>query len=569
MFQPANLNLPTGLARLENLRAAGQVYVDKTHHLAELLATGERYLLLSRPRRFGKTLLLSTLEHIFGKRNDLLTGTAIHTHAVWDRIPRCPVIKLDLLRVRGGHAEVLRQSLRDVVDEQYLVHGLAPPPAATTPETALSRCILQLRQRHAQNVAVLIDEYDAPITNRFGLDHVPPVEELATTMHQMREFFSVLKSSEEHLGFVFLTGITRLQNAGLFSALNNLWDISSDADFATICGFTEEEVGRYLTRHVELGARHYGCTPDRLRKLLRDHYNGYRFTVSSAPVYNPLSCLHALKLLSTPRRAAEVRQRGFPRPWLKVGIPLFLFRHMQDHRYDVADLVGPPGDLDSTFNLGHPNVRSLLFQTGFLTLRTDAGHRPQLDYPNREVETGFKAQVLQLFSGRDDSQTEIFLDNQERMRTALVEGRYPDAAGYFPWLLEAFTYEQLRDESHYKLLLHTACLFLPGLQPHSEVRTLRGIADTVLETADALLVFEFKLNRTLAAARKQLTARAYGDRFQALGKRVIGIAVNLRTPRDIGGQRDKALESWEVESWLLHSAGTSASRAGINGNAEP
>ena len=544
-------NLPTGLAHLEEIRSQNQVYVDKTHFIARMIETGEKYLFLSRPRWFGKSLLLSTIGHVFDKRDDLLHGTAIRESPVWELIPQCPVVTLDLLQAAADEAEGLENRLRDLIDDQYMLHGFELLPAEKPPETALRRLIQQLRARHGHNVVVLIDEYDAPVTQRFNTQRFPSAAQTETVIGQMRRFYSVLKSCGRYLQFVFLTGITRLGNAGLFSALNALWDISAAPEYTTVCGFTEEEIDRYLTPHVGVGARHLGCTPAELRNRLRHHYNGYRFTIPSEPVYNPLSCLHTLKTLGTPEGAEGIRTTGMQRPWLEVGVPYYLYQRMQAQRYDVGELVGVPAALRNTFHLGKPNIRALLFHTGFLTLKPDHAGNPQLDYPNQEVETGFKEGLLLSFSGRDDQETEALAANQVRMGQAFAEGRYEEAVECFDWLLESFTYEQLRDESHYQLLLHTACLFLPGLQPASEVRTRRGIADTVLETEASILVLEFKLNGNLGAAWQQMTARNYGGRFQAQGKRVMGIAVNFLTPRDRRGQRDARLEEWQVESRSL------------------
>ena len=367
------------------LRQEGQVYVDKTAYIQRMLEARMRYVFLARPRRFGKSLLVSTLAHLFAREaDDLFHGLDIATSGYLAHVPRVPVLVLNMARVEGDTPSEVRGELTRMVRDLSLPFGL-DTSAQTPPWGALDSLFSCLHRRYGK-FAVLVDEYDAPLTNTL----VNPLFEQSDKQQvqsQMRHFYRTLKNWDHAMQFVFVTGILDMGGSGLFSALNNLRYLSDDARFKALCGFTEAEVDVFLRPHVEEAARNLGCSPDAMHEQLRMHYNGYRFTVHGESLYNPISCLTALDQLTTPQNAQEIVHAGFPRPWVRTGQTHFLFQYIQARGKALTDVDFSVAGAKDALDLHKPSLNALMFQSGFVTLqrvpRRNGDGFPELGSGNR------------------------------------------------------------------------------------------------------------------------------------------------------------------------------------------
>lgn len=534
--------LATHTAHFGLIRRTGQAYVDKTAYIQRMLERPMQYAFLARPRRFGKSLLVSTLAHLYSRaHDDLFQGLAIRQSGFLDSVPRCPVLTLDMSGVRAGCPQDAYDDLREVVTEQCLKLGLAPPDDLP-PWIAFNRLLLQLSDTCAQGVVVLVDEYDAPLTDLLGADP-PPSESVRTqVMDHLRHFYRTLKRREDCLRFVFVTGITRFVNAGMFSALNNLEDLSSRSAYHAVCGFTEAEVDAYLAAHIVHSAVNYGCSPAHLRTEMRRHYDGYRFVPHNEPVYNPVSYLRALDQLTDRRDAQVIRAMGFPRPWVDTGKPSFLFRHMKRRGLGLRDIDASPAGIWEAFSLQDPPLNALMFQAGYLTLRTDEG-AVRLDYPNREVVASLQKGLLCAYLGKPVGRHSAVMQLIEAMAAALQAGDCRQACACFDRILDKVTYRELERASDFQVALHLVCSIMTGvLGAASETLGRKGRSDIVAETEEAFYVFELKRNGTVKEAVDQIIAQEYGHKYFGEGKQVIGIGLNFVVP-------DKeAAEMWEASA---------------------
>ena len=527
---PPLASLPIDAYNFATLRREGLAYVDKTAYIQSLLAEPVQFAFLARPRRFGKSLLVSTLEHLFTRADDdLFQALDIARSGFLAQVPRLPVIKLDMADVGGRTPREIRDDLRDIVGYASAQLG-ADVSAVSAPRRALRRLFQHVEQAYGKCV-VLVDEYDAPL---MGLMTRPTFSERdrEETRSDLREFYRTLKTWERVIHFAFITGILDIGGAGLFSALNNLRPLSDRVRYNAICGFTEAEIDRFLQPHIDAAARNFGRSPSALRALLRAHYNGYRFAVRGEAVYNPVSYLTALDKLSTREDAQAVVDTALPRPWVKTGEPYFLFQHIRRRGTALTDVDFSPHGVQDALDLRKPTLNALLFQSGYTTFTRDANGQPILDFPNREVATAFhEGLFFNCFSrqlGENGRERQLI----QYMANAFETGDCASAIDAFDRILDGVTYAELSAESHFQLALHVICFAVRSvLRVDAERTTRQGRADIVVETRDAFYAFELKLNKSAAAAIQQITARGYLDRYADAGKRVVGIGLNFIKPR--------------------------------------
>lgn len=536
------------------IRRNGHLYVDKTAYVQRLLKAPDKFFFLARPRRFGKSLFVSTLAHLHARDcDDLFLDTDIHRSGFLARVPQCPVLALDMSGIGMESPEDAYNDLRALVDEQCLALGLPASPSALTPWSALNRLLLQVRGD--QGVVVLIDEYDAPITDLLG-SHPPLADQTQRhVMQYLRYFYRTLKRRDDCIRFAFITGITRFSSAGMFSALNSLVDISSRSAYHALCGFTEAEISAHLADHVALAARNYGCSPARMRAAMQRHYNGYRFIQRSEYLYNPISYLRTLEQLADPQEAQTIRDQGFPRPWVDTGKPHFLFQHMKAHNLGLRDIGESTAGIGEAFDLRNPPLNALMFQAGYLTLRAnDAGVR--LDYPNQEVRASVKEGLLGAYLGKPAGRDSAIRHYVNDMAVAFEDGDSQRACARFDRILDQTTYGEWERESNFQIALHIVCAMVRGvLNVESEVIGRRGRADSVVETEDAFYVFELKRNKTVKEAIDQIVAKGYGDKYRDAGKAVIGIGLNFIVPeKSAQALWEASAQNFEMQEFTLHSA---------------
>ncbi len=549
---PALPPLALDTAHFGELRRNGQVYVDKTAYVQRMLEERMRYVFLARPRRFGKSLLVSTLAHLFGRENDdLFQGLAIAASGYLAQVPRVPALVLNMARVEGDTPAEVRDEMTRLVSELALSLGTE---AATQvpPWGALDSLFAHLYRRHGK-FAVLVDEYDAPLTSMLAKPAftVPAQQE---TQGYLRAFYRTLKNWDEAMQFVFVTGILRVEGAGLFSALNNLRNLSDLASWNALCGFTESEIDRYLEPHLQQAAAYCQWPVPRLRARLRRHYNGYRFAVTGDPVYNPISYLTALSHLTQAEDAREIQATALPRPWLNLGQTQFLFQYMQAQGHTLRDIDFHAGGVRAPFDLHRPALNALLYQTGFLTLTRTADETVRLDFPNEEIEAALAEGMFYSYFGRIINQDNPEWTLVQAMAAALQERDCARALAAFDRILDRVSYQELEAESNYPIALHLVCAMCQSvLRVEAEAPGRRGRADIAIETRDTFYVFELKLNKSVSEALKQITSRGYLDKYAAEGKRIVGVGVNFIRP---SVREENALHAPHYEWDALPGVGT-------------
>ena len=506
---PRRQPLPISTGAFKPLREQGQLYIDKTRHMASLLQPEYRFAFLARPRRFGKSLLVSTLEALLQGRRDLFQGTWIHD-SDWPWEPHA-VIRLDMTNRRMGGASALEQSLRNRMPRLYRAHGEEMPQGNWSASELLEELIQRLAER--MKVAVLIDEYDSPI-----LGKLESAEDLSAIRDVLRQFYGVLKICDDYLSFAFLTGITRFVRTGIFSGHNNLEDVSHQSAFSDLVGFTEEELERHLTPYMADTARSWQTSLSAVRQALRSGYDGYLFAKGGTRVYNPYSIMHCL------------HYQKLAHYWPTTGLPTYLTRMIAQQRVEIRCLAGQkaPDLAYAYFHWDKPDLQTIMYQAGYLTLALAAdGKEYVLTYPNREVERSFILTLLSEFTSKFETATRT----ARILHAALAANDYDRFFGTFNPMLQLIPYEIfVGDHRHYQLLLHSIFVML-GLRTASEHSNYLGRMDTAVELSDKVVIFEYKLDASPAAALAQLEEKGYHREFLARGTPVVGVGVQFDTAK--------------------------------------
>ncbi len=510
--------LPIGIQTFGKVIAGNYLYVDKTSQLHELISSPSGVFFFSRPRRFGKSLLVSTLEEIFLGNRELFQGLWLYDSPyTW---PQHPVIHIDFSRRRVKSADEL-----EIVIGEYLQQIAAQYAVEAPGRDYLAQFENLIRALARQNrVAILIDEYDKPV-----LDNIENLAEVRRIQNALKGFYTVIKSLDAYTRFVFLTGISKFSRVGVFSGLNNLQDISMHDRFSTLLGFTQAEVEQNFGDYLQSFADREGCDLTAILAEIRSWYNGFAFSRRGEAVYNPFSLLLLLD------------GQDFRNYWFESGTPTFLIQLIQNQHYDIRQLDDlNVGELAfSSYDIERLQVLPLLYQTGYLTIK---GYDPErqlyrLGYPNREVEQAFTQVLLGAFSAVDETLTAGYL---WRLLDALTG---QDLERFFA-LMDAFfagiPYDiQIGQERYYQTIFYLIFRLI-GLQAAAEVRTSRGRIDAVVTLTDAIYIFEFKLDGDAHEALAQIQAQGYAAPYQQSGKTVTLVGVNFDTAvRGIAGWQTK------------------------------
>ncbi len=499
--------LPIGIQDFRRLRETGSYYVDKTAQIRDLIEQSDYYF-LSRPRRFGKSLLLDTIRSLFECREDLFRGLDIHGH--WDWSAPHPVVRLSF----DGKYNAPGEIEGDIIEQLEAIerqHGLSPAPASDTGPRRLRNVLDRLHHAAGQRVAVLVDEYDKPILDVL---HDP---DLATANRDyLRGFYGIIKGSAEHVRFTFVTGVSMFSKVSLFSGLNNLRDISLDPRYATICGYTEDDLDRVFGPELE------GLDREEIRKW----YNGYHW-LGGERVYNPWDVLLLLD------------GRAFRPYWFETGSPAFLFRTLMERSVSPMELENRMADMSlvSKFDVNDIGVEALLFQTGYLTIAEerqdgfDTLYR--LDYPNLEVRVSLNDELL-AYLGKTGKEP---LDEGRAFCALLEANDFEGFADRLRSYLSGIPYQWhatgnlARYEAWYASLLHM-CFRAIGVDVRAEDASSRGRADMTVLTGGQVFVLEFKMadgegdaDAALDAALVQMRERGYADKHRGPGAPIHLLAV--------------------------------------------
>ena len=502
---------PIGIQSFQKIIEGGFTYVDKTRFVAQLVKQGQ-YIFLSRPRRFGKSLLLSTIHAYFDGRRELFKGLAIDSMDV-DWTPR-PVLHFDFnaedYSVDGG----LHSLLNRLLSEYEAEYGITA--MADTLPGRFSQLIRKAAEYTGRKVAILVDEYDKPLLN---LEENPELFEKSQNM--LKGFFSNLKSMDEHIEFAILSGVARFSKVSIFSDLNNLNDISMDNAYADICGWTEDELIGNFRKGIEDLAQEREEDFDTTLDELREYYDGYRFSSKGQRIYNPFSILRALK-------AREILPY-----WFETGTPTFLAKKIRRSGMDPQSLNGQTQSYSNLIavGLGTDNITALMFQTGYLTIDSYDSRRQRyvLRFPNREVEIGFAQNLLPLYVPATNRPDSLF--SLHNFQDDLYDGDPKAFMQRLETLFKDLPGEDHR-ESTYRAVTYLLCI-LSGTEAQAERHSYKGRSDLEVLTTDFVYVFEFKYNKSVEEAMEQIYSRDYAGRYATDSRTVYLIGANFNEKKEI------------------------------------
>ncbi len=509
--------LPIGIQTFREIRENDYYYIDKTGFARQLIDEG-KYYFLSRPRRFGKSLLIDTLAELFAGNEPLFRDLAIHPH--WDWSTRYPVIRISFAEGVLQSRDALDARIADLIRINREVLAVEVHPGLDI-AGAFGELIRKTHAHYGQRVVVLVDEYDKPI-----LDHLSDRDTARAMRDGLRNLYSVIKGSDAHIRFAFLTGVSKFSKVSIFSGLNNLNDITVDTTYSAICGYTEQDVDTIFAPELE--------NLDRDR--MRDWYNGYNWT--GAAVYNPFDLLLLFQ------------KREFRSWWFETGTPTFLVDLLTTRGYFTPDLAGVRASeaLLSTFDVDSMSAEALLWQSGYLTLtgsrRIGARLEYSLGYPNLEVESALNDALLKGLMG-DPMQAERAVS---RLYDVLVSGDFEALRAHIEALFAAIPHQWhdghpiARYEGFYASVFYSHLAAL-GLDLTPEDSANQGRIDLTLKFNSRIWLFEFKVVELApeGSALQQIKDRGYADKYRAAGQPIHLIGIEFSRER-------RALVGFEVET---------------------
>ncbi len=513
--------LPLGVQSFPKLIRGGYLYVDKTKWIYDMVKYSAGLYFLSRPRRFGKSLMVSTLEEIFLGNRDLFKGLWIdQTDYQWKTHP---VIRLDFGVMAVKSAEELKTALLDFLQNVALKNKITLRPGAYY--TQFSDLIDKLAAKG--QVVILIDEYDKPL-----IDNLTHVEEAKKIRDVLKGFYTVIKAMDAQVRFVFLTGISKFSKAGVFSSLNNLSDITMDDQFSTCVGLTQKELDYYFDSRIPALATHLSMSEEAVKEKIKKWYNGFRFSKRGEAVYNPVSILSLFEKMD------------FRNYWFETGTPTFLIDLIREKQYELPEIE----DLEvdelsfSSYEIENLNIVSLLVQTGYLTIKgyeeSELWPLYRLYYPNLEVQNAFLKYLLASFSHLPNGKASSYLSQ-------LVRALRKKDLGRFFSLLQVFFANipysiQIKKEKYYNSIFYMIFKLI-GLSIHTEVETNQGRIDVVIELTDRVVIFEFKVDGSAEKALQQAKKTKYYQKYQHSGREIELVGVNFDT-------KTRTVGAWKTET---------------------
>ena len=513
---------PIGMQTFSEIREEDFLYVDKTEYIYRMTHTSGKYFFLSRPRRFGKSLLVSTMQSYFEGKKELFKGLAIDKlEKEWTEYP---VLHFDMSGGKHMEPEQLELYLGYILKDQEKKWGINEPRIGAN--NRLIDLINTAYEKSGKQVVVLIDEYDAPM-----LDVAHEKEQLDVLRNIMRNFFSPLKYSEAKLRFVFLTGITKFSQVSIFSELNNITNVSMDDEYAGICGITKEELLENMSDDIDMLADALGYSREMMIAKLKENYDGYHFSKKSPDVFNPYSLLNCFS------------KKELGAFWFSSGTPTYLINMLRQFGVLPTE-IAPTEAVSSSFNAPTENLKTitpLLYQSGYVTIKE---YDPEtriytLDIPNKEIKVGLFDNLLPNYVDGVSAER----GNVAIAKMALLIGkRNMDGALH---LLQDFLgtvpYCNVTNyEGHYQQMLFIIFTLLTNYLVDVEVHTSRGRVDIVLLTKTDLYVVELKLNKSAQAAMQQINLKNYRQRFALCGLPITKVGINFDSTQG-------TIEDWVIE----------------------
>ena len=522
MVETNDRKLPVGIQSFEKIRKEGCLYVDKTDIIWQLANRNKTYNYLSRPRRFGKSVLVDTLEAYFMGKKELFEGLKImQLETEW---VKRPVIRLDMSRA-GAEQDTLRSYLDITFDKLEEEYGITPKPTAKLADR-FNAIIVEAYEQTGQQVAILIDEYDSPLQHSWKT----PQHEACTAIY--REVFAILKADDRYEKFVFITGITKFTQISLFSVLNNLSNISFDSEYAALCGITKEEVVRDFKPEINKLASRKGWTFDEAVAQLTAYYDGYHFSHDNmVDIFNPFSLINAL---------ADSKLRNY---WASSGATSMLPKFVDDMEIRLKDFDHSAllDTIIETSDVTGGGAELFLYQSGYLTIKGYINGTYLLGIPNFEVRQALNEIVLPTLAMRKNND---LLSTQAFLNVHLSLGNLPEAMKCLKALIADVPYSNKKlasmdMEERYRLIMSTI-FYAIGCRVEVEKMIATGRIDMVVENTNFIYVLELKLsnNGGVDAAAEQMKAKQYAEPFKADKRKVIALAIELD---DMG----KGLVDWK------------------------
>ena len=513
--------LPIGIQDFESLRSGGYLYVDKTEYYQRSFQDG-KYFFLSRPRRFGKSMMLSTLKYLYQGKKELFKELWIEDKWNWEKT--YPVIHVDLSQIDTIHS-TLQIGLLTQIQEHAKKHGIK-----LNSEDAASafRQLIQELGGASEKCIVLIDEYDKPIT-----DYITEEDISAKHVKELKSFYGILKGADKYLHKVLITGVSKYGKVSIFSDLNNLEDISMKPQSALLCGYTQKDLEYYFEDFIVKFASQFEMSKADLLEQIRYWYNGFTFdTGMSETLYNPFSILNLFS------------RYDFKNFWYASGTPTFLTKLVKEEKIkpETLEFIQTSDMIFSSSDIEKLDALSLLYQTGYLTIkniqRTGVTRIYTLGYPNHEVRESFTAYLMSDYM--DERPSEISSGLIADMKLGLMDRDWERFMAVFNHVFATVPYQIFNtNEAYYHSLVHVV-LTLSGNLVLSEVLTNKGRIDTVLETDDLVVIFEFKMDSSPELALQQIHEKKYAERYAKSAKDLLLIGVNFDSV-------ERRISSWKLE----------------------
>ncbi len=512
---------PLGIQTFSEIATGNYYYADKTD-VAYRLAHYAKYHFLSRPRRFGKSLFVSTLQAYFEGRKELFKGLAIEKlEQEWTEYP---VLHFDISQSKYFDVENVRKALNALLTPYERKYGLVTDKEETN-SNRLSYIIEEAVRQTGKQVVVLIDEYDAPMHDSIG------DETLQNNIRNiMRDFFSPLKAQERNLRFVLITGISKFSQLSIFSELNNIKNISMKDEFSDICGITKKQLLTDFREGIEAMAEHNGMTTEETIGKLKEHYDGYHFSPNCPDIFNPYSIINALD------------DKDFNSYWFSSGTPTFLIELLQKDGIDMLRLNNLSVK-DSRFDAPTEKITDpipVLYQSGYLTIKEYDKRRRlyRLSFPNEEVRQGFSESLVKYYAANNLRDfDDIVLAYADHM---LAEENMEAFMPHLKTFYDKFPYTIINNnERHYQAVMFTIFSML-GANVKVEEPTTDGRIDMVLKTDTTIYIFELKYNKSAEIAIRQIEQKDYSKIYAGDGRRIVKVGINFSEDR-------RSLENWQIE----------------------
>lgn len=519
-------NLGIGVQTFDFFHKENLIYVDKTEQLYEMIQMRQHNFIV-RPRRFGKSLLLSTIDCIYQGKQALFEGTWIYDKIDWEKEKR-PTLRLDFTLIEY-HACSLEKGLQNYLSSvaQHQLNMTFPPNLQA--RDMFRELILTMGREQA--VVILIDEYEMAVTDFVGTDD-PRLDENITTL---KKFYGVMKGASQYIHRSFITGVSKIGKISILSDLNMLNDLTLHEKFTTLLGYTEKELRHYFVEYITEAARREEMTEEALLAEIKFYYNGYSWDgIETNKVYNPFSIVNYFQNFD------------FRNYWFDTGTPTILIRGARQNQLSLNDLdkLEVTGELLGNADLKHFYSISLLFQAGYLSIKevrkAKGGRNYRLGFPNEEVKKSFASHLLTEYIGKDWGYVDTTISHQ--LKLCIENEDWEKMFRIFPPVIESTSYNVNKFvEGYFHTIMHVL-VYSTGLVTFSELESQQGRLDMVTATYTAVVIFEFKQNESAAAAIAQIKEKGYDKRFYLSGLRLFLVGINFLSS-------EKRINDIKVEQW--------------------